>query len=260
MVVSAVSVGDIGVSCRDAFHMGAVLALGIVVMGDVQIIVHVVVAKRNFGVDIQLVRRDAGHVKLVHYPVDFCRVQQVVVCYRLTSIGCLFLQGVVKGAGVEGLVICVDTGVNDGNPRSCTGVAGGIRCAGTDHRGGSGHVGIRFQLGIYYSGVIPVFYVHTLDAWHLFNFRDLTVLHIGGNRVGSQGQIPNHIQLFTSGFFDFGLHIGLVLLQAGAVGHGRMVVGNVLCGETCVQGGLFLQDDRDTGPICACGLYFCDLL
>ena len=45
MVVSAVSVGDRGVSCRDAFHMGAVLALGIVVMGDVQIIVHVVVAK-----------------------------------------------------------------------------------------------------------------------------------------------------------------------------------------------------------------------
>ena len=57
------------------------------------------------------------------------------------SLGVL-LQGVNKCPGIYRLVVGVCTGVNDGDPAACTGVAGCPGGARADHAGGIGLHGL----------------------------------------------------------------------------------------------------------------------
>lgn len=59
---------------------------------------------------------------------------------------CILLERVQEGIVIKGLVIRVSTGIDDGNTRTCAGVAVGPDEIGTDHSGRSNHLRKRFFL------------------------------------------------------------------------------------------------------------------
>ena len=234
-------------------HVGAVLALVIVVMGHIQVPVHVVVVEGQLGGAIQLLRRGGSRrglavlqgpligVQLRKYRADFRCIQKIIGF----AAGLLILrQGVCKGIGIKRLVICIGTGVNDCNSHPCAGISGGVGSGGADHLTRGGHIGVGLSCGVH-RRLIPGLQNDLLHPRYCLDGFDVSIGHIGGNQVGRQGQVPHHIQLFPrQGLPGNGLcHGFLALLQAGAVSRGAPVRSNVRRGIAPLQGGGLLQND-----------------
>ena len=236
--------------------MGAVLALGVVIVGYVKVPIHVVVVVRQLGGAIQLFCRGGGRrgsavlqgslvgVQLNQDGANLCRIQQIV---RLTADLLILCQGVVKRCRIKRLVVCIRTSVDDRNPHPRAVVSGGIGGGGPNHLAGGGHVGAGLPGGVH-CRLIPGLQNDFLHPGYRFNGLHVPVPHIGGNQVGCQGQVPHHIQCFSGQSLPGnGLGHGLLaLLQTGPVGCGAPVGSNARRSVAPLQGGGLLQHDGHT--------------
>ena len=251
---------QVAVGGGDTGHVGAVLALAVVVVGHIQIAVDVVVAVGGLGIDVQILGGQ-GVVPLVG--VELGQHGGNVSGVHQVQLDSLFLchqtDGILKGGRVEGLVIGVQAGVDDGDQASCTGVAlqPGLGRAG--HLAGNGHVGLVFAAHGDHVGGVAVLNGHGGDALHGTDAFDGTTGHIGGDGVGGQGHVPDHIQLFTRQDLplDAGGELQLVPLEVGAVDFGGL--GADAAQAEAGQGGLFGQLDGDTDQLIGVELRFGDL-
>ena len=238
-LVIAAAVFDIAVARRNTGNVRAVLALLVVIMGNVQIAVNIVDGKRNLGVEINTVRagNEAGCVQPAPGGGDFGLFQQVDVLAGL-------LDGVLERVRIEQLVVGVKAGIDDRDLAARTGVVG-RPCAGrTDHVG-------RHDLSGLVRGNGSAGLVTHLDhnVFHAGNFLDLLDLggrNVGGNDVGCQGHVPDHVQLTAAQHLagDTLFHALLLCLERIAVLHGAAVLANGLY-RILVQRGSVGQDDRN---------------
>ena len=251
--VAALAVGDVPVGVGDACHVGAVTALHILVMGQVEAVVNVVISKGHLGAGVELLGGDGGlppvGVQLGQNLSNLSSVQQVLlpdeVLHRHAGLLGVFRNGVVKGAGVKGLMVQHQAGVDDGNPGACAGVAQLPDLIGPVHLGGDGHAGggVRPLLGD--RGGILGLQHHVLDARNFGNLLHLPIGNIGGDDVGRQGQVPDHVQgLAVQGLLLNGCGYGcLAGLQAAPIGGSCRVAANGLGGEAGRYRGLLLQNN-----------------
>ena len=248
-------------------HVGAVLALVIVVVGHIQVPVHVVVVKGQLGGAIQLLRRGGScrglavlqgplvGVQLRKYRADFRCIQKIIGF----AAGLLILrQGVGKGVGIKRLVICVGTGVNDCNSHPCAGISGGVGSGGANHLTRGCHAGIGGTLGVN-RWFVPGFQDDFFHARHRLNGLNLFILHIGGNQIGRQSQVPHHVQGLAPEDLignppGQGRLIGLQgvtgLLHLGTDGQGGS--GQAAGRFHLLQAGAVLQDDGDPNQVGRC--------
>ncbi|CDB30727.1 unknown [Firmicutes bacterium CAG:137] len=252
---AAVPLGNVGIGSCNAGYMGTVVSLTVFVMGDLQAAVDVVIAKGNLGVDIEVLRLELDrYVQLPGQGGDFFCVQQMEALYIgvcvLSRQLCPLGQGVGKGLVGEGLVVGVNAGVDHGNPAARAGVAAGPGSSRADHVAGCGHIGgVRLVYGVY-RRVVPVFQNDLPDAGQRLNGRQLAVGDVGGDEVGCQGQIPDHIQPVAGGPLDAGGHTGLLLLQRIPVGHGAGVGRDAGGGVAGPDGGSPVQYDGYPDQVC----------
>ena len=240
-----VGVLDIAVGRGNTRNMGAVVAFRITVVGNAEIAVNIVEAEGHLGVDIQVVGGDVGAlggIQLIHHLGNVRGIHQGDAAV---------LGGIGQSGGVHGPVGGVQAGIDDGHLGACAGIAVGPGHGGADLGGGRSHVGIGSLAVVDHAGLIPGLDDHSLDALDLLDLLDLAILHVGGDDVGRQGQIPNHIQgLAVQGLLGNGLgHLLLLVLQLLAVFHGLAVGSEALGGEAFVQGGLTVQNDGHTDHV-----------
>ena len=202
------------------------LALGVVDVGDIQILINVVdtegdlrttvhtVIAADKGSRVQLIPH-GGHIVLGHEDNGgLAGLVQLV-------------DGILKSALVEGLVIDVQAGIDDCDLAACAGVAQipGFR--------GAGHLGGSDVLNLILRGVVAGLDDDILNADDVADSLDLAVLYICGNDVRAKRQIPDNIQICAAESFggDLLRHSLLVSLQAGTVGSG---IGRRIA---CINGG-----------------------
>jgi len=156
-------------------------------------------------------------------------------------------------------MVCIGTGINDGNPASCAGVPSGPSCVRTNHGGGGTHIGIGWQIRVHHSRLILRLKEDLFHTWKRFQGRNLTICYIGGNEVGRQCQIPDYVQFLSGDALNPLLHTALLLSQIGPVSHGSTVAANLLCRKPCFQYRFFLQNNGNTYHICTgmAGLCMC---
>ena len=195
---AAVPLGNVGIGSCNAGYMGTVVSLTVLVMGDLQAAVDVVIAKGNLGIDIEVLRLELDrYVQLPGQGGDFFCVQQMKALYIgvwvLSRQRCPLGQGVGKGLVGEGLVVGVNAGVDHGNPAARAGVAVCPGGRGADHRAGGSHVGI----GIAGGDDIRLIAVLECDGSHAvkrFDRLDLAIGHVGGDRVRQERHVPDDIE------------------------------------------------------------------
>ena len=256
----AVTLGDEAVGGGDTGNMGAVAALAVIVVGHTVVAVHIVDGEGDLLVDIpgtgigQVVVLDVGvDVQILQNILHIDHVQQIQALDVLVGgqalLGGLLLQRIAEGTGAEALVIGVQAGVDDGDAGAGTGVAGGPGIGSAEHAGGGGLEGLSSLSGGH--GLILLLDHHIRNTHHGGDLIDGAVGHVGGDDVGSQGHVPDHIQLLPlqGPLLDGGGQLGLLLPQGLAVGLGGYVGCNALGGEL-LHGGLVLQDDGYTDSIC----------
>ena len=240
-----VGVLDIAVGRGNTRNMGAVVAFRITVVGNAEIAVNVVEAEGHLGVDIQVVGGDVGAlggIQLIHHLGNVRGIHQGDAAV---------LGGIGQSGGVHGPVGGVQAGIDDGHLGACAGIAVGPGHGGADLGRGRSHVGIGSLAVVDHAGLIPGLDNHGLDALDLLDLLDLAILHVGGDDVGRQGQVPHHVQsLAVQGLLGNGLgHLLLLVLQLLAVFHGLAVGSEALGGEAFVQGGLTVQNDGHTDHV-----------
>ena len=251
----AVTHGDPGVGGGDALNVGAMLALLVVVVGDLVVAVDVVVAEGDLLVVVQAVSLQALDVQELQLGGDLLQIQQIQLGVVLLDGLALSLgvqrEGVGQALGGEGLVIGVDTGIDDGNTAACTGVAGLPDIDGAGHDGGGDLIGVQLLLGAlgHHGRLVDVLQDDLGDAGNGLDLGNVAEADIGGDQVGGQGQIPDHVQLIAGGPLDLCGQVLLPGLQLGAVGHRLGALGHVHGGEAGVEGGSVLQDDGDTDQV-----------
>ena len=134
---------------------------------------------------------------------------------------------------------------------------------GADHVGGGGHVGIGGLGFLDHAGLIAGLDQDLLDALDVLDLLDLAILNVGGDDVGSQGQIPNHIQgLAVQGLLGNGLgHLALLGFQLIPILHRLAAASSDISGgKAFFQGGGIAQHDGDADHVrvgillrvCAC--------
>ena len=220
-------------------------------MGHVQVLVDVVVAEGQLGVDVSLA--GDGSVQLVSDSGDLVGIQQIqrgnVLLVGNASLLSQLSQGVLESLGVQGLMVGVGAGVDDGDPGAGTGVAGSPGSGGADLSGRGSHVGIVDLVSLDDVGLVAGLDQDLADALDSLDGSDLAVLDVGGDHVGSQGQVPDHIQLAADGLLDGSGGLGLLILQVGTVGHSLGIGGDGVGGETSHDGGLVLQENGHTDHV-----------
>ncbi|CDB30236.1 unknown [Firmicutes bacterium CAG:137] len=111
--------------------MRAMAAEVVIVVGDAQICIHIVVAEGQLFIEVQILCRQLGgtlmNIQLGKHRRQFLHIQEIQRC-QIRLLGqagflCILLQGVQECTVVKGLVVRVRTGVDDGNPAACAGVA-----------------------------------------------------------------------------------------------------------------------------------------
>ena len=177
-LVKAFAVGDVLVGGGNAGHVRAVLALGVIVVGDVQIHVHVVHSVGDLLVEV-------GHVGAV----DERGGVQLIPHSRNVGVGhqphgglaglIQFINGILEAGGVEGLVVRVKAGIHNGDGAAGAGVT---QVPGL---GRAGHLGSNDVVHLILSGVVTQLDDNVLNADDVADGFDLVILHIGGDDVGS---------------------------------------------------------------------------
>ena len=236
--IGAVTVRNIAVARRDTGDMGAMVALGIVVMGDIQIVVSIVVAEGDLRVDIQIrsaqcligLNRSLVDVQLLQFGSDVRHIHRgdAAVLHRV---------GV--GIGIQRGMVYVRAGIDDGDLAAGAGVARGPGGSGADHLAGGRHVRIGCFGLVDHTGFILGLDENLLDACDLLNLFDLAVFYIGRDDVGSQSQVPDNVQRFAAQrlFGDDASQFLLLALQLLTVFHSTAVrVGNILRSKALFKG------------------------
>ena len=220
---------DEAVGGRNTGHVRAVLFLGVAqVVGGV-VAVDVVVGEGDLrvfidvvgAVDVVLVR-GVVRVQLGQHRLDLVDVQQL-------EVALIQRKRIHEGFRIEGLVLVVGTGIDDRHAGAGAGIALGPQRSRADHvLGGDGGVdAVDLRL---ISGLKPDF----LDAGDGLNGLDIAVADLGGNDVDRQRQVPLDVHR-NARIGDGRFNIGLLLFQGMAVGHGAVVLNDVLRGVTQIH-------------------------
>ena len=184
--------GDVPVGGRDAGDVGAVLALGVIVVGDVQIAVNIVGGEGDLRIAVDAVggAKAAGDVQLLPNSPD------VVLRHeddrRFAGLGALsvhLVDGILESSRVEGLVVGVQAGVDDGDLAARAGVTqqpGGLR---------AGHLAGGGVLNLILAGEVEGLENDIPDADDVLDGFDLAVFHVGGHHVAGQRDIPDNVEL-----------------------------------------------------------------
>ena len=244
---------DEAVGSGDTGNMGAVGTLRVVVMGHIHVAVQIVVAEGSLHIDIQILGSQLGialrHMQLRQLGCQLFCIQQIQVfqiCFVADAFhGSIFHQSIGKGIGIEGLMIGIQTGVDNGDSGAATGIAGIPHMGGTGHIGRNHHVGLVGSVGDRFHGMIAFFHNDLLNAGNIGDGLDLTVAHIGRDQVGGQSQIPDNVQFRAQGALDAGGDRSLILLQLRTVCHCGIVAGNALGREAGLQCGGIPQHNGD---------------
>ena len=238
----------------DALHVGAVVALGIVAVGDVVVAVHVVVGVGDLGGAVGGVGVDL-HVELRGLGLDLGGGQQiqtghVVRVAHVLGLG-VELQGMLQTGGGEGDMVHLDAGVDDGHPGARTGDALLPDLVAAGLEGGAVHIGVGAVVGVAAVRLIPGLQHHGFHLVHGADGVQLAVGHVGGDDVGGQGDVPDHVQgLSIQDLRGDPVGKGQLLgLQLGPVVHGGGVVRDASGGPAPVHGGGVPQDDGNTNRI-----------
>ena len=129
---------------------------------------------------------------------------------------------------VHRLMIRIQPGIDDRDPAASAGIAQlipGICCADHVFAGVGGHRVICLAAARDGRFIVAL----ALDLAHAIQAldeRDLLDLHVRGDRVRKQGQVPLHIQRVTKDGFDLRRERFLLRFQRVAVGRGALVFGN----------------------------------
>ena len=245
----------------DALDVGAVLALGVLRMLDVvDVTVNIVVAEADLGVAVSRGTGTDVGVQLILDSVNAFGCQQIqrghvfVVGHALGLS--VLLQRVFQRFAGEGLVLGVDTGIDDGKLAAGTGVTGRPSDVGADHVGGGAVVGLVALLSDL--GLVAVLQEHVLDTVDRLDGIDLAVEHVRGDVVGRKGQIPLHVQLAADRLFNLGGHGSLLVAEGLTVDPGRDVVRDVVDAEAGVQSGCLVQNDGHTDHVSQRMIFLCD--
>ena len=254
---AAILLGEVGVGSGNTGNVGAVLSGGVVFVGHVQRFIHIVEGEGDLAAAVKLLGSDAVGVEMqgVQGVFHLDRIQQaeigkIILIAEVLGRGILG-QGVFKGGGIEGLVGQVQAGINDSHAAARAGVALGPDGGGADHATGGRHHGVGGLLGIQHGGEIPGLQDHLLHAGNILDLFHVTVGHIGGNDIGCQGQVPDHVQLLPVQHLagDAVRHGGLLPLQPHAVAGGLGIAADAAEGVTRLQGGSLLQNDGDADNV-----------
>ena len=245
--IGSVAVGRVAVSRRDTGDMGTVIALGVIVVRNIQIFINIVEAVRNLGIDIKLLgSRALAALDRVELPENLGRIGSS----HRNSIGALYRIAVCKR--IEGRMIGVRAGVNDGNLAACAGVAGSPCSDGADHFIGGRHVRVGRLVVFDDARLIARLNKNLLNAGNLLDRFDLTILHVCGNDIRSESQIPHDVEFFAvQSFLGDGLfHLLLLAFQPHAVLHGAGIrISDLLGGKALFQGGITGQHDGNTDDV-----------
>ena len=238
---------NVAVAGGNTGDVGAVVTLLVVVVGDIQIGVNVVEAEGDLGADIQV-----GGLQ-VAVLLEGVELLQLVSVIRSGDGGdAQALDSVAVGSAVEGGVIGVSAGINDGHLGACAGVTVSPGNAGADHGRGGSHVGVGGLRLLDHARLILRLDQDGINTLDLLDLLDLAILNVGGDDVGGQGQIPNHIQrLAVQGLLGDGLgHLILLGFQLVAILHRLFAArGDVGRGKALVQGGGVAQHDGDADHV-----------
>ena len=155
------------------------------IVGNIQVSVHIVVAEGHLGVAVKVRRREAilGNGQPGQHLCNFLLIQQIPTPLLLT-------QGIVVSCRVKGGVVQIQAGVNDRNAHPGAGVPVLPGPVASHHvAGGDGHGRELCLAGL----------VHR-DGAHLFhpgqgrNLLHGAVGHHGGNGVGHRCELIAHLQ------------------------------------------------------------------
>ena len=240
----SVAVGDEAVGRRNTLDVGAMLALRVGVMIDDTVgLVDVVVAVRHLGGPVQVLRSQAGSsvlcVQLIQNLRDIFGVHQI---NRAVQLG----QRVIERGSVEALVIQIQTGIHNSDLGAGAGVARSPGHVGADHQTRGSGVGIGSLIPLHNTGLILGFHKDVLDAGHRRDGLHIAIGDVGGDDVGSQGQVPLDVQLGADGSLDLRGHGFLLGLEFVSVGHCVVVLRNIRGGEASLNGRLLFHDDGYT--------------
>ena len=238
---------NVAVAGGNTGDVGAVVTLLVVVVGDIQIGVNVVEAEGDLGADIQV-----GGLQ-VAVLLEGVELLQLVSVIRSGDGGdAQALDSVAVSRAAEGGMIRIRAGIDDGYLGACAGIAVGPGEVGADHVGGGGHVGIGGLGFLDHAGLIAGLDQDLLDALDVLDLLDLAKLNVGGDDVGSQGQIPNHIQgLAVQGLLGNGLgHLALLGFQLIPILHRLAAASSDISGgKAFFQGGGIAQHDGDADHV-----------
>ncbi len=199
LFIAALAVGDIAVRRGDTGDVGAVLTLFVIIVRDVEVLVHIVERERELAGEIELARigDKLADVQLRQNSGDLVNIEQVQrsneLVLALARIGSQLLEGILERLAVKGDVVGVRTGVDDGDTAARAGVAVCPGGRGADHRAGGSHVGI----GIAGGDDIRLIAVLERDGSHAvkrFDRLDLAIGHVGRDRVRQERHVPDDIE------------------------------------------------------------------
>ena len=240
----AVPALDVAVRSSNTGNVRAVISRSIMVMANVQTIIHVVEAIGNLRVNIELLCRDIlvfrNHVQLREQPCGILSRHQ---------LGAAVLYGVGKCIRVKRGMVNVRTGVNDGNLSAGAGIAGGPSRDRADHLVGGRHFGIHRLVTIDNTRIIAFLNENLFHAVDLFNFLDLAVFHIGRNNIRCERQVPDNIKLAAVEYLigDRFFHFLLLILEIPAIAHRSAALrGNIVRSESLFQCGGSIQNNGNT--------------
>ena len=193
---TAFVIGDITVAGGNTGHVRSVVALAVVIVGDVEVAVNVVRAERHFGIDVQIFGSQIRisdlvvNVKVLKYLVDFVRSEQ---CDILAGL----FDSVLERLGIEKFVVRIETGVNDSDPAAQTGISFFPNVRRTDHSGGARHSGFKddgLALLRFIQGFNDDFF-HTADHADGIEF---VVGHVRRDHVPGQRDVPNYVKFLAA--------------------------------------------------------------
>ncbi len=254
-----VALFQVTVGGRNTGNVRAVLSLGVVQVGHIQVVIHIAETESDLFVSVQIFRSNGAvlfiSVQLFQNRSDFRSVQQILLGNILVightgGLG-VFSQRVLERIVVERLMIGVQAGIDDGDTGTCAGVAGlpGSVCAG--HLGRNRHVGLIAAYGVD-SRLITSFHDDFRNAGNLFDLSDLAELYVGGDHIRSQSHVPDHIQLLAGGLGNGLFYALLVRLQIRTVRHSSLIIGDAGGCVARSDGGSVLQHDGDTNGVSVC--------
>ena len=200
-----------------------------------------------------LIRR----VELIENGGDLVHVEEI----ERVNIVAALTQRVEEGVVVEALVVGIDTGIDDRNTGACAGVAFRVCAERAGHNTGGSGIGIRLILGFNNHRFVTGFQNDFLDARNFFDCSYVAVGYVCGDEVGSEGEVPDNVQIVPAENFtgDLLCHGLLLFGKSCAVLDRLFVLRNVFRGEFSGRGSV-LQDDGDTHHFICRRLFVCGFI